>query len=65
MAETQDRKDKRTFEADTLDIQAARLVPTAGDRVAESTTPADRRKPGKSSISGETVRRIIERLKGI
>lgn len=65
MGKSSDSTNKRKFEADTLDIQAARLVPITSDHDDDDSSSTARRKPGNSNVSGETVRRIIERLKGI
>lgn len=63
MAEPKKDDKTRRYEADTLNILSGRLASTQ-EETGQAGGSQPRRKE-KTPVSGDTVRRIIERIKGI
>lgn len=63
MSDPKKSEQPRRYEADTLNILAGRLEPVESESDSSEKSPS--RRPAGNTVSGDTVRRIIDRIKGI
>jgi hypothetical protein len=65
MSEPTKNDKNRLYEADTLNILSGRLVNIQPEEPTDQADLSQRRRRDRGPVSGDTVRRIIERIKGI
>lgn len=65
MSEPDRNDNKRLYEADTLNILKGSLKPLEEEDSGPDKSRRSPRRPNGSPVSGDTVRRIIDRIKGI
>lgn len=65
MSETKGSKNSRQYEADTLSIRSSRLQSVEAEDTSQEKTRPQKRRSENNPVSGDTVRRIIDRIKGL